>query len=468
MNVQETVKKFLRKSSLLENMALHVYETIPYDIRNRLLLGPAFVRWTMLLKESESWDSGRFRDYQFAQAKNVLVHAAENIPYYRKTFPEIDFYPEKIKDFDDFRRIPLLLREEVSKSPESMVDERLSLKALILKRTSGSSGIPLRIYRDRAVDAAFLAFRKNILGRAGYVPGVREVMFSPMVSSGGRISLPYTRFGNKLILSIRHLSSQWLSRFVKMIADFNPEHIMGFPSVLAVVSSYIKHENPAVFPKLKSVISYAENIFDWQRTLIEEVFGVRVFSMYSMTEQAVIGGECEQTHKMHLHPLFGYSEFMDLADGYKEIVGTGFTSQCMPFIRYRTGDVVTESSDSCPGCGRSHVVVDSLQGRINDFLIGKSGEIIPRLMPWIKTFPNVRQFSFYQEEPGRAVLFISRAEGYTDRNTDEIKSWLDGMLGIMKDSISIEIAFVDQIPLPESGKTRMVTQKLDVRSFLKI
>jgi len=113
------------------------------------------------------------------------------------------------------------------------------------------------------------------------------------------------------------------------------------------------------------------------------------------------------------------------------------------------------------------VVVDSLQGRINDFLIGKSGEIIPRLMPWIKTFPNVRQFSFYQEEPGRAVLFISRAEGYTDRDTEVIKFWLDSMLGIMKDAISIEIEFVDHIPLPESGKTRMVTQKLDVRSFLK-
>jgi hypothetical protein len=42
------------------------------------------------------------------------------------------------------------------------------------------------------------------------------------------------------------------------------------------------------------------------------------------------------------------------------------------------------------------------------------------------------------------------------------------MLGIMRDSISIAIEFIDQITLPESGKTRMVTQKLDVRSFLKI
>jgi phenylacetate-CoA ligase len=468
MNILETVTRFLKKSSLLEKTALNVYETIPYDIRNTILLGTAFVRWTMLLKESESWNLGTFRDYQFEQTKNLLIHAAKNVPYYKDIYSEIEFHPEKMKDFDDFRKLPFLLREEVSKSSEKMVDKHLPLSTLIVKSTSGSSGIPLGIYMDKSIKAAFLAFRKNILRRAGYVPGCKEVMFWPMVSSGRHISLPYMRYGNKLILSIRHLTPNWLGRFVRMIADFDPEYIMGFPSVLAIVSSYIKHENPVVFSRLKSLISYAETIYDWQRSLTEEVFGGRVFSMYAMTENPVIGGECEHTNNMHLHPLYGYTEFIDSADGYKEIVATGFANQCMPFIRYRTGDVVAESTDFCPSCGRYHMVVGSLHGRVNDFLVGMGGEIIPRLMPWIKTFPNVSQFKFYQEEPGRAALFILRGEGYTDRDTEKIRVWLDDMLGIMKDSISITIEFVDGIPLSHSGKAQMVTQKLDVRSFLKI
>jgi phenylacetate-CoA ligase len=467
MNTLETITRFLKKSSLLEKIALNVYEAIPYDIRNRMLLGTSFVRWTMLLKESESWKPGTFRDYQFEQTKNLLINAAKNVPYYRGIFFEIGFHPEKMMDFDDFRKLPFLLREEVSKSPEKMVDGRIPLNTLTVKSTSGSSGVPLKIYINRAVNAAFLAFRKNILGRAGYVPGCKEVMFWPMVSTGRHISLPYMRYGNKLILSVRHLTPDWLGRYVRMIADFDPEYIMGFPSVFAIVSSYIKHENPVVFSRLKSMISYAETIHEWQRSLIEEAFGVRVFSMYSMTEGPVIGGECEQTNNMHLHPLYGYTEFPDSADGYKEIVATGFTTECMPFIRYRTGDVVTEKTDYCPGCGRYHMVVGSLYGRVNDFLIGIGGEIIPRLMPWIKTFPNVQQFKFHQEEPGRAVLLISRGELYTDHDTEEIRVWLDDMLGIMKDSISITIEFVDEIRLARSGKAQMVDQKLDVRSFLK-
>lgn len=467
MNIHETIKKFLKKSSLLEKIALDLYESIPYHVRNRMLLGPAFIHWTMLLKQAEGWDRAAFREYQFEQIKSLLVHAGGNVPHYRRTFAEYGFHADRMKDFDDFRKVPFLIREQVRDEPAMMVDERCPPSTLIMSPTSGSSGVPLTIYHDKASKAAFLAFRRSILERADYVPGAREIMFWPMVSLGKQLSLPYVRYGSKLIFSIRNLTPFWLRRFVRMTADFNPEFILGFPSVLSVVSSFIKHESPAIFPRLRSVICYAENIYGWQRTLMEEAFGVRVFSMYAMTECPVIGGECEQTHNMHLHPLYGYTEFADSADGYKEIVATGFAAKCMPFVRYLTGDMVTESSDFCPSCGRYHKVVGSLHGRINDLLIGKSGEIIPRLMPWIKTFPNVRQFQFYQEEPGKAYLFISRGGRYSDRDTEEIRFWIDNMLGIMKDSMCINMEFVDDIPLSPAGKAVMVLQKLDVRSFLK-
>jgi phenylacetate-CoA ligase len=463
----EVIRKYIKKSSLLERVALNVYEAIPHDVRNRFLLDPSFVYWTKLLKESEGWDLGRIRDFQFDQMKNLLVHSAKNVPHYRKLFSEIGFHPEKTSDFNDFRKIPFLLRKDVNEASVSMVDERLTLSALLRKSTSGSSGIPLLVYGDRAARAAFLAFRTSILGRAGYVPGAKEVMFWPMVSLGRRKSLPYMRYGNKLVLSIRHLTPYWLHRFVRMMIDFDPEWIMGYPSVLAVISSYIRDEQQVAFSRLRSVICYSETLYPWQRTLIEETFGARVFSMYSMIESVVIGGECELTDMMHLHPLYGYSECVDSGEGYKEIVATGLTSGVMPLIRYRTGDVVSGSDDSCPSCGRCHPVTDSLQGRINDFLVGRDGEIIPRLMPWLKTFPHVRQFRFDQEVPGKATLLISRGEGYRDANTEQIRLWVGDMLGILKDTISIEIEFVDEIhPLP-SGKTMKVSQKLDIRDFLR-
>jgi phenylacetate-CoA ligase len=467
MAIYETMKKFLKKSSLLEKTALHVYESIPFGVRNRMLLGPAFVRWTMLLKESDNWDLGRFRDYQFDQVKNLLIHSADSIPYYRKLFSEIGFRPGTMNDFDDFRKIPFLFRKKAQEVSEQLVDERLSLGDLLTMPTSGSSGLPLVVRRNRDNYAAFIAFRTKILERAGYVPGAREVMFWPMVSLGRKTLLPYMRYGDKLILSIRHLTPDWLRQTVKAMADFKPRYVMGFPSVLSVVSSYIKHENPVDFSTLKSVVTYAERMDEWQRSLIEDAFGVKVFSMYAMVESPVIGGECEHAQTMHLHPLYGYTEFADISGECKEIVATGLTTAVMPFIRYLTGDVVTQSRDFCELCGRYHTVVDSIEGRINDFLIGRGGEIIPRLMPWIKTFPNVQQFQFLQRDPGETMLMLVKTVRYTERDTVQIRSRLDSMLGVMKDCIKIEIEFVDEIPATLSGKARMVSQHLDVRSYLK-
>jgi phenylacetate-CoA ligase len=189
--------------------------------------------------------------------------------------------------------------------------------------------------------------------------------------------------------------------------------------------------------------------------------------MYSLTERAAIGGECEYSEDLHIHPLFAYTELLDLKGGYKEMVSTGFTNYAMPFIRYRTGDIVTDCSETCNKCGRNHIMVGNIEGRADDFLVGRSGEIIPRLMPWIRIFQNVRQFQFLQEEQGRAYLKIVKAKEYSDGDTHIIKSKLEDMLGPMKNTIAIEIVFVENIPPLSSGKIKMVEQKLEIRKLLE-
>ena len=74
----------------------------------------------------------------------------------------------------------------------------------------------------------------------------------------------------------------------------------------------------------------------------------------------------------------------------------------------------------------------------------------------------------HQEEPGRAYLKIVRAKKYTDADTQFIRSKLDEMLGPMRDTISVEIVFVDDIQETASGKTPLVKQKLDMRKFLNV
>jgi phenylacetate-CoA ligase len=468
MGALEVAKRFIKSSSLAERAALNICERLPRSLWYGIFCGPTFFRWLSFLEESEYWDKDRFRNYQFEQTRDLLSHAMNNVPYYRKLFSDIGFRPEKMQSLDDLGSLPYLSKETVRDNPGEFVDEQRHLHFLEKKRTSGSTGIPMTVYESRETHAAFHAFRARLLDRVGYTLDSKEVMLWAFIEIGKRKNLPSLRYGNKLIFSIRYLTGEWLSHYCNMMRKFEPEFVSGYPSALSILSSFMKNNHLSLFKRLRAVISYAETLYDWQRELIEEAFGARVFSMYAMTESAALGGECEHSTDIHTYPQYGLTELTESAGGHREIIATGFTNDVMPFIRYRTGDLVSGFDESCTKCGRSHKTCKAIEGRVQDFLVGRNGELIPRLMPWIKAFPHVLQLQFSQEEPGRAMLKIVRGNGYTDRDTHSIRERLDEMLGVLSTQIAIEIVFVDHIPPAASGKVKMVDQKLDARKLLGV
>jgi len=466
MGAFEVVKAFIKSTYLSEKAALNLYEWLPLSLRYRFFLGSTFFSWLSFLEESEHWSREKYVAYQFEQMKDLCMHALKNVPYYKKLFLDIGFYPQKVQSLDDFACLPYLTRETVRDKPGEFVDERILSKDLIKKQTSGSSGIPMTIYRNREAEAAFHAFRANLMGRIGHNLKAREVMLWSFIEIGKNKNLPFIKYGNKLILSARYISEEWFMRFYDMMRRFDPDYVSGYTSSLALLSSFIMRYNLPSCTHVKAVINYAETLYDWQRELIERAFGARAFSMYSMTESAALGGECECSGNLHIYPQHCFVELQDAAGNYKEIIGTGFTNYAMPFIRYQTGDLVRGFTESCTLCGRHHTTFKTIEGRVQDFLVGKNGEIIPRLMPWIKIFPNTTQCQFFQDEPGKAYIKIMRGERFSDSDAFCIRSRLREMLGPMNDMIDIEMIFVDHMPSAPSGKLKLVEQKLDMKVFL--
>ena len=48
-----------------------------------------------LLEKTQWWDAGKLRDLQLARLRNLLQHAAENVPYYRALFNRLRFIPAR-------------------------------------------------------------------------------------------------------------------------------------------------------------------------------------------------------------------------------------------------------------------------------------------------------------------------------------------------------------------------------------
>jgi phenylacetate-CoA ligase len=461
----ELMKKFL-SSAKLDRIALEISERMPLSLKQRLFYGRSFLHWRAFLRESERWDSERVDAYRLEQLRNLLVHSGRNVPYYARLFSDVGFDPRKLQHIGDLKVLPYLEKETVRDRLDEFIDESVPRKFMVEQFTSGTTGIPLRIFQTREWSGIFHAFLYDALERIGYAPADREVQFWNKIRFGKRKELPFFRYGNKLILSNRYLSGQWLSRYVAMIREFKPVFIAGYPSMLSVLAAFLKEKNMPAFDALKAAIVHSETMCAWQRTLLRENISSRLFSVYAMTEPAIFASECEYAASQHVYPQSGLVEFIDTGTGHEEIGVTGFNNYAMPFIRYRTSDLGVEGTEGCNSCGRHHQLIDRIEGRIDEFLINKEGRIISRLLSLVKIFPNTRQYQFFQEEPGRAYLKIVRGERFSESDVSHIRSGLEELLGPMKDTVDIEIVFVDHIPAAPAGKLHLVEQKLDMRAFL--
>ena len=85
--------------------------------------------------------------------------------------------------------------------------------------------------------------------------------------------------------------------------------------------------------------------------------------------------ECAGKNGLHIWADHFLPEVVDpktgevLEEGQEgELVITTLTKEAMPLIRYRTGDLVSLTSDICNFCGRTMPRISKLTGRIDDML----------------------------------------------------------------------------------------------------
>src|SRR5262245_52283224 len=107
-------------------------------------LVPRYRDFARFLTESSQWDAARLREYQLQQLKILLSHAYENCPFYRKTFDSVGFRPEEFSDFSQFKALPILNRQEVSRQLNEIRAQNFPRYKVRHLSTSGTStGTPL-------------------------------------------------------------------------------------------------------------------------------------------------------------------------------------------------------------------------------------------------------------------------------------------------------------------------------------
>ncbi|MBP7411579.1 MAG: phenylacetate--CoA ligase family protein [Methanoculleus sp.] len=427
-------------------------------------------RMYALLQQSRWWSREELAAYQAEVLSRLLDHAYENVPYYRRVFDDRGLVPADIRTPGDLTLLPFLTKEIVQANIADLKARNYPETAFEYVRTSGSTGTPMGFYYERGASRAKeWAFMKTQWDRVGYRFTDRCVVLRGHVVNPAPDGTYWKKalFGRWLIMSSHCMTEETLPAYVDRIHRFRPRFIHAYPSTAVILARYMREHDVAPFPTVKAVLCGSENLYPWQRSLLAEAFGCRVFSWYGNSEQTVLAGECEESTHYHIFPEYGVVELIGQDDrpvegpgAMGEVVATSLTNFVCPLIRYRTMDVAVATKEQC-SCGRQYPLLERVEGRLQEFIVTRNGNLISVTPINYESgaFENIRQFQMYQEEMGELVMKVVRKPTYTEEDTRQLTRELRWQLG---DEVNVHIRFVDEIPRTRGGKFRYLIQKLPI------
>ena len=171
-------------------------------------------------------------------------------------------------------------------------------------------------------------------------------------------------------------------------------------------------------------------------------------------------------------PQYGHFELVD--EGGRtittpgvmgEIVGTGFDNQVMSFIRYRTGDMAILGDKPHPLLP-GYPVVDSIEGRRQEFLVCKNNRLIAVCgmgAAHSADLAAVDTMQFEQSVPGHFLIKVTTSQPLSAEARSRIVLAMEAKT---QGGCTAEVVEVAEIPRTLRGKHRLLVQHLDISGYL--
>jgi phenylacetate-CoA ligase len=427
------------------------------------------------LRKTQWLPPAQVRELQDEKLRRLVRHAYRDVPYYRSRMQEAKLRPEDIRGQADLHKLPFLTKADVRKHLYfDILAENNDKKNMLKITTSGSTGEPFVVYADRPQ----LEFRWAATLRSqewtGYEFGDRCVRLWHQTLGMSQSQIAKEKldafFNRRKFIPVFEMRDDKLEEMVREIAAWQPVLMDGYAEALDFLARYLKSRGGrgALDVRPKALMSSAQTLPESSRRLIEEAFGCRVFDKYGAREFSGIAYECD-AHNGHHVVAEGYIVEI-LRDGKPvapgevgEIVITDLNNTCLPFIRYRLGDLGTAvDPDFACSCGRGLPLVGAIEGRVQSIIQGTDGQYLPGsfFSHYLKEFDHaIQRFQVVQERP-RAITFqVVKGGRYSDDVLEEVLATFRRHLG---DDMQIDVEFVDNVQMVRTGKRLASVSKLAV------
>jgi phenylacetate-CoA ligase len=456
-----------------------IYDRLPAPLQNlaasrhgrrlfRLRYGPDTDQRVAEALARESFTPLQWAEWRKPRLAALLKRAAERVPFYREQWAARRAAGDTAP-VEELANWPVLPKAAVRRTPEAFLADDVDRRRLTAATTTGTSGAPTRLWRSRRAERAWYA-----LFEARWRRWIGLTRFDRWAIIGGKMVRPLTRTrppfwvfssgARQLYLSNYHISRETAPAYHREMERRQVRYLYTYPSSgHALALAFRAHD---LRLPLAAVITCGEPLTAPQRDLMRDVFGCEVYETWGMAEMCSAASQCEHG-ALHLWPEAGVLEVVDpvgrapVPPGEPgNFVCTGLLNDAMPLIRFELGDggaLVSDAEPPCP-CGRNLPRLARIDGRIEDVLVQRNGEVLAqRVNIILEQDLHISAGRIVQDEPGRVRIELVPDEGFTAADIDRAGAEAAKRLG---PEFAVDVVAVDALPLEPGGKVRTVVNNV--------
>lgn len=414
------------------------------------------------------------RQFQLTSLRNLVARAQTNSPYYAEliaaTFGS-DFAAGSMA-LADFGKLPVLTKQTLAQAGDRLLAAPRS--SVDLAHTSGSNGeAPFSFYLDKDRSVREIAFVHQVWSRTGYGPDQAKVVMRGFALRNGSTA-EWSPALRELRLSVFPMSRDDAAAYLEMIDQRKIRYLYGYPSGIETFARHLSRLGRRPRLPLLGILPISEPLYAHQRRLFADIFGpAPVAPFYGLSEKTMFAGEVPGMPGVYeFDPMYGVSELLT-DDGRPvteigqegRLVGTGFVSTGMPFLRYDSQDRARLLQLPSDGNGQRLRVRGITPRRKPDFLISRDGERIVAidLTPDDPAFfHDIEGYQFYQDTPGLCIIkYVANhddGDGKAARIQAELNRLAEGRL-------QFAVQRVEGLEAPGSGKRAYIDQRLEIADY---
>ncbi|TKB23957.1 phenylacetate--CoA ligase family protein [Desulfopila sp. IMCC35006] len=426
---------------------------------------PKLRHWKAL-EISQYLSETTLREIQWQRLGEIVRFSFEQNDFYRKRFRQAGLTPEDIRSPSDLRRLPVLTKSELRNNMSELISRGYHLEKLQQSKTGGSTGKSLELYFTEECSELRNACSRRHDRWTGWEPGepVAAIWGNPHYPATVKEKLKQWMLSPVIYLDTMSVNEKAVLSFIEEWHKVRPTLIMGHAHSIFLLSQYLRDMSIKDL-RPKGILSTSMMLIPSERRTIEEVFGLKVTDRYGCEEVSLIACECEKHEGMHLNIEHLFIEFikddgMPAASGEPGIlVVTDLMNRAMPLIRYQVEDVGIPTDRKC-SCGRGLPLMESITGRVADFLLKKDGTRVAGVSLIENTLtklPGIVQMQIIQDSLELVTLNLVVDTHFNTLYEDKLVNYFEALF---EHYAHIQINYVDAFNCEDNGKFRFSICKI--------